>query len=508
MMSTRFADLKEVPLNKWIALVVLAGLVGYYLISLRPTVWTLDDAFISFRYARNLINGNGLVFNVGQRVEGYTNFLWIILLSGLWKSGLDIVATSRVLGMVFAAGTIVLTYELSAALHRREHDFLDLLAPSILVFYPGFAFWTVSGMETLMFTFLITLATYCYLRDADNILVPIILALGTMTRPEGTIFFGVLLVDRWFSKRGMKRRDFLWVASFLIIYLPYYLWRWNYYGWPLPNTFYAKVGYTPWQVLRGLRYFGEFLWQGGGILFVVLACISGASWRERNLRGIYVSLLLYTLYVILVGGDFYFGHRFLIPILPTLFALGVGGIRLIVTKHRIRPFLRPLPLVAVLLHMVLLVSGTRPYMKENVHFNNKLTTYGTVAAQLISSVSAPDDIIAAEAIGAIGFYMDAEIIDLYGLTDERIGHRHIETMGARAAGHEKYDTQYVLSKSPDFIFLLRPTITQLFADISYTGHLPADRDMLKNETFRDNYVWVGVGSPSWVGYYARKRPET
>ncbi|HMJ10771.1 MAG TPA: hypothetical protein VK524_05155, partial [Polyangiaceae bacterium] len=75
-----------------------------------------DDAFISFRYAQNLVHGRGLVFNVGERVEGYTNFLWVLVLAGAGRLGFDIVRCATVLGIVFGAAAVVATERLSRQL--------------------------------------------------------------------------------------------------------------------------------------------------------------------------------------------------------------------------------------------------------------------------------------------------------------------------------------------------------------------------------------------------------
>src|SRR5512145_2670860 len=75
--------------------------------------FTNDDAFISFRYARSWAEGNGLVFNVGERVEGYTNFLWRLLIGILMRSGAEPLLSSRVMGFLASVGTLVLAARLS-----------------------------------------------------------------------------------------------------------------------------------------------------------------------------------------------------------------------------------------------------------------------------------------------------------------------------------------------------------------------------------------------------------
>jgi len=95
-------------LQQWILplIAVLAAAYGlYHAIAL---AWLCDDAFISFRYAQNLVSGHGLVFNVGERVEGYTNFLWTLLIAGGLSTGFSAEGTAQVLGVMFYLGTVVL----------------------------------------------------------------------------------------------------------------------------------------------------------------------------------------------------------------------------------------------------------------------------------------------------------------------------------------------------------------------------------------------------------------
>src|SRR5256714_11236242 len=97
-----------------------------------------DDAYISFRYARNLAEHGQLVFNLGERVEGYTNFLWTVLLAGLYKLGLAPESTSRVLGTAFGAATFVTCAYLSRAIRRGEDwQWWDALPALFLAGVPG-----------------------------------------------------------------------------------------------------------------------------------------------------------------------------------------------------------------------------------------------------------------------------------------------------------------------------------------------------------------------------------
>ena len=127
------------------------------------TWFTQDDAFISFRYVRNFVGGEGLVFNPGERVEGYTNFFWILLLSIFVKLGFDIIIVSKVLGILCGAGIIVLLYLLSCKYIKEKYWYLRLIAPAFLVSNSAFAYWSVSGLETSFFALMVLLSFWVYL---------------------------------------------------------------------------------------------------------------------------------------------------------------------------------------------------------------------------------------------------------------------------------------------------------------------------------------------------------
>ena len=110
-----------------------------------------DDAYITFVYARNLARHGQLVFNLGERVEGYTNFLWAVLLAGFMKIGLSPELVSRVLGAVFALGTLVVVVRIARRIGGDSP--WNLIAPVLLAGCGAFACWSSGGLETAMFGF-------------------------------------------------------------------------------------------------------------------------------------------------------------------------------------------------------------------------------------------------------------------------------------------------------------------------------------------------------------------
>jgi len=267
-----------------------------------------DDAYISFRYAENLARHGELNWNVGERrVEGYTNFLWTVLLAVGINLGMGPETSSRVLGSLFAVLTALVLFWLGRVLSgaggpdpRRvgrlipwyrellggggERSGWDLLPPALLSVWGAFACWASGGLETQLFTFLLLLGITQYVREerqGERLRRSALwFALAAMTRPEGALVFGVVGAHRllWTlgggalhalrRAPGLSRRldnglvrDGLWVICFLLLYGGYFLWRYEYYGYLYPNTYYIKIATTDAVKTRafGLAYLASFV---------------------------------------------------------------------------------------------------------------------------------------------------------------------------------------------------------------------------------------------------------
>jgi hypothetical protein len=158
--------------------------------------YTVDDAFISFRYARNLIDGHGLVYNLGERVEGYTNLSWTLMIAGALAAGADPEWFTTVLGGAFGLGTIVVTYRVAERLLPASP--VPCVATWLLATSPGASGHAVFGLETSMFTFLVIAGILAFLREEDDERrrpwSGLIFAVAGLTRPEAPLFFGLMML--------------------------------------------------------------------------------------------------------------------------------------------------------------------------------------------------------------------------------------------------------------------------------------------------------------------------
>ena len=289
---------------------------------------TQDDAFIAFVYSKHLVTGNGLTFNPEERVEGYTNFLWVLIMAVPHLLGTDVPRFADLFALTCALATIVVLFQWGRELHPERSPVLSLVAPLLFAANGAVAFWTFSGMETALFTFLLTTGFVLYGRDlrcgSRNMLTASVFGLAALTRPEGLLAFALTAVHSLALQRRLTlaslARLFRWTIPFFAFVLPHFAFRFAYYGELLPNTFYAKSAPRTIALQYGMQYTWEFLATCGLWGLVLLA--PPVLLRRRQTRWVgFAALVLwiYTGYVTIVGGDVLGAHRFFVPLLPLVY---------------------------------------------------------------------------------------------------------------------------------------------------------------------------------------------
>ncbi|WP_129629791.1 hypothetical protein [Candidatus Oscillochloris fontis] len=428
-----------------------------------PT-WLTDDAFISFRYAQNLVEGHGLVYNVGERVEGYTNFLWTMIAAGVLAVGGDLVVWSYLSGIELGLAIMVLSYIMASRLYG---PYWGLAATLLVATSQSLLLYTArgAGLETGFFALLVLAASGTYLlsqiRRSWLIATGLLLAAAAMTRPEGILVCGLtvghlLILGPTPTPTNVRTRlaSGAWLlGTFLLIFLPYFLWRWNYYGDLLPNTFYAKTGGGWSQILRGLTYAGSFAITLGGPLLLLIFWPWWKDWRTalHSWRSYLLLLALtYTAYIIAVGGDHFRGERFFVPVLPWLVLLLVDGIASLTPPQ-------PKRIYAILVALAFGLGGTLALLRttpidKTISGMDQTVWIWREIGWWMADHSEPSATIAAQGAGAIAYYSQRSVIDLFGLTEKHIARMSLPTMGQGVAGHEKHDPVYVLQeRRPTYI---------------------------------------------------------
>ncbi len=323
----------------WLALLAWLASVAWFL---------TDDAFISFRYTRNLIDGHGLVFNPGERVEGYTNFLWILELAALWTLfNIRPESAAPWLSVAYTAATIAALLWWTARLPAlQSRSLVAWMALGLLCSSATFAVWTSGGgLETRQFTFFIVAAVVClslYTNSTRGLLIASLsLAAAELTRPEGLLLAACcfawfplqqLFTDKKLSARLLRQTLYL-VAPFALIVAAHFLFRYAYYGEWLPNTYYAKH-VRPWYE-SGFRYLWAAALETGLYLLLPLTSLALRSRWLLQRDGIYALPLLcvaaHMAYLLPIGGD-HFEYRPLDFYWPLLALPAADAIALLAAK--------------------------------------------------------------------------------------------------------------------------------------------------------------------------------
>jgi len=499
--------------------------------------YTSDDAYISYRYARNFSDGIGLVWNEGDRVEGYTNFLWVVMLSGAHKLGADIVVSGRWMGYALAViaslGTYAVTRDLIPAAPGRIAGFLACV---LLAASGAWSLWATAGLEAPLFAVLTLAGVLLHLRERPHAAGPgwppfsaVAWALVGMARADGVLLFAVSgvfkvgdAVVRSRRAAPSERREVAiraavhlvaWVALFAAIYLPYFFWRYAYYDWFFPNTYYAKVGDDWKQLDRGVKYVLDFLQESGG-WFLLLLPLAIAESAVRRWSAAYVLALVgaWFGYTAWVGGDSLLRFRFVAPILPLYYSvMAVTAVAVVTRLRSALPRQRVateaiasvavLAAVAVTLHPQVVdaidTRGERRAVDDRI-----------AVGRWLRDTFPSDTTVAVIPVGAIGYESRIFVIDMLGITDEHIAHRDLP-VGSLAAGHEKYDSDYVLDLEPDIIILFDGLTAVPLGEAAYgklSGvFIPAAGDMANNDRlFREYDRRVAQLEGKWLNVLVRK----
>ena len=230
-----------------VLLVLLSGLAVGFQASL--WTWYVEDAAISFTYARNMAEGHGLVtWPGGERVEGYSNPTWVFLLSIIRLFGGDIFIGAKWVQAVLCAVTVPLTYMAAREAQRSPDSDMPLLAAAMLAGNAQFAIWGACGLENSLFCFLMAAGlwrTGVELRTGDRPWSALIWFLLAISRPEALMYAGIAgffsMVFHLRSGRGLVP-TVQWLGLFWVPFVGYHAARFTYFAYELPNTFYAKIG--------------------------------------------------------------------------------------------------------------------------------------------------------------------------------------------------------------------------------------------------------------------------
>jgi hypothetical protein len=474
------------PKSKAIIIVLSVILLAILIIHISKYIFLCDDAFISFRYAKNFASGIGLVFNPGEKVEGYTNFLWVIILSLFSMLGIAPEQMAPVLSIAFSFGLLAIFIFFSRRwFSTGTDDYFIYIAPLFLVLNRTYAVWTTGGLETAFFSILV-FGGIALLNESSNNSrnlrhSALLFSLAALTRPEGILlfgsFFGYHLLTR-IKDRQTVRLIIKPSLIFIAIIASHFVFRLLYYGYPLPNTFYAKVTGLWFDI--GLLYLLSFIHEYGLYLLIIPAIFIFSrkydSGRRKILSLLTIPFIPYLLYLAAIGGD-HFEFRPLMILIPALVLIiqeGIRGfyIRMAPRRPRLAGFLTSGLLI------VLLFFWTVPSLLSHINFPDRYDSgikvqtarngsigskvpifssylrgfdslHGEIAACFVGlrqeehkmafeqvfypqamlmkemvekKYILPDEYISLWCVGTIPYYSGLPTIDFLGLTDAHIAH--------------------------------------------------------------------------------------
>jgi len=412
---------------------------------------TVDDAFISFRCARNLAQGNGPVFNVGERVEAFSNPLWVLILALAALARIDIVTAAKVIGLACGAITLVVLVRLC----RRTFAFspaATLVAAVYLSTNITLVYYAISGLETAFYMMSLVLMIYL-LTERKNVPAGVACAALALTRPEGILYVVPLAVGCLLNGCGWRR-----LLMILLIPVGAYglltLSRLLYFGTLLPNSYAAKIGTLPSSIeptVSRAMAFQQYTWNVATVQKPLLSIviIGAVVCAGRTIAPMIVSVAVAALFVWYSRGDWMSFWRFYAPVVPFLTAFWVGALEFIRVglgrSYRARA-------LSVIILLPLLVNAARTIkdveaLERGDVFNPAMHSRAHVRiGAYLASLGSPGDVVVANEIGAIGYYSGCTTIDMLGLTD-----RTVPSLLRRGALDAYAD--YILGRRPTFILL-------------------------------------------------------
>jgi hypothetical protein len=442
-----------------------------------------DDAYISFRYASNFANGHGLRFNLGVEppVEGYTNFLWVLVLAVVEWFGAAPTLWSRVFS--FSSALVLFWAVLRRSDRGAERPLIEIAGTALFfATLPPLAVWATSGLETMAFTLALFL-TYDRLagrgKKGNWLQAGFAGALAALLRADGAVYVGIVLSAVVATAvRGQHRaalRACIRTGTLTALaVIGHVAWRYSYYRDLLPNTAHTKVSFSIYSLRQGRDYLMELMLTFPSIPLVLLAALAFLLWK-RSREDSALLLIAYGVLsvVVVVGGDFMTMGRFVVPALPFICVLFGRQLAYLRDLARGSEFFAVAWLVAMVslslpgafdLHVVpesvraryrlarFNADNTTQYKLWQIQKRN--TNTRVTLGKALMRYTQPGETIVEGAIGAVGYYSQMFIYDKFGLVNREVSRREMPTERMHSRGRPPGHLKDV---SPEFFVKFRPT---------------------------------------------------
>jgi arabinofuranosyltransferase len=450
---------------------------------------THDDAYITFRCCANFAEGHGLVFNVGEKVEAFSSFLFGVLVAlGMKYSQSGPLPWAFLLNYAgFFFILVLLTWLARRSPLSEGNDKHAYWGVWFAALHPSLWIFNAFGLETVFFAALF-FAGFAFLvlhleKKVHPVWSGVFFALAADVRMEAAAFAGLaaLCVFLFGEGSGLLEKREIKLASlfkelisgfrskrfadavfltvgFFVLFVPVLAFRWNYYGYPFPNPYYAKVdGGGLDLAYRGGTYVLSWLAFNPVIIWVVYLCYQSgmsAALRLRTILGL-TFVAAYCVYNIYVGGDYLPHHRFFIPLIPVIgFLLGD------LLRLRINKLEAETPEAVAKMRMkwrfVLIGFGLwtcfNPVNYQTYLQQCALTKNWIDLGVAMKKHIAGDYTLYLDPTGAIPYYSGLRAYDTYGLVDPVVAHMKTK-LGKGIPGHEKKNFTRIMELDPDFLLV-------------------------------------------------------
>lgn len=394
---------------------------------------------ISMRYAYNLANGNGLVWNQGERVEGMTNLLWTAYMSvffaldaSLAIAPFAILLSNLILNLV----TILLVWGVG----KRLIGHYALIAVLMLCLSLPYFYWSIAGFETSLLALLTTLSILVWLGWIRLPVGALVLAaVAYAVRPDSLVllmvYAGCFMIEA--IRKKVDRRMVLDALLAAVIIAAVHVFRWVYYGDIFPNTYYLKL--TGGAQQDGLWYL--VLMSPDSLFFMVGAAILyGFRKRKTESRWYFIVLLPVALisYVLYTGGDAFPYSRYFVPVLPFMALIFAVWLHDALTA---KPLWRLAGTVVLIFSLFAALLKTQLLLKDIALIQRVSQDQYAISQELRQRLTPQDGEIAVVWAGSLPYFMpEYRFLDMLGKTD-----RHIARTAAHPGyyvGHNKWDLEY------------------------------------------------------------------
>lgn len=448
-----------------------------------PGVRTIDDSYITYRYSKNILSGNGFVFNPGEYVQGTTTPLYTALMTGLglfWGgSEAPFPQIALIVNALADGATCLLLFLVGKRLGYALAGAAAGLAWAVAPFSVAFA---VGGLETSVYVFLLIGSIWAYLHKRRNI-TSVLAILSLLTRPDAILLVGLLFIHRLYqAKFAGEKIGVVEATLFLIPGIAWGLFAWSYFGSPIPHSVQAKLEVYKLEpfssFIRLVQHyallfmqdlvFGSVVGIGLGIIFVPFFFIVGSLRAIKIEPAIFPYVLYPWIYLVVfsIPNPLIF-RWYLTPPTPALYLFVLIGVeKLNRDLFRNRTFKNTLRLqkrfVGTLILFIPLLLNLNGWEFRPDHGPDspapgmtwiKLELLYREAASLVVPFLTDDTVLAAGDVGVLGFYTNARILDTVGLNSPQ-ALKYYPIPQDEYVINYAIPTNLILKEKPDWIIIL------------------------------------------------------